>query len=70
MRLEPFFATATVARAAPAGAMPRNTGENPSFRVGPAGQAAARGGDWTAAVACSNRTETRFETPDSSIVTP
>ena len=70
MRLEPFFATATVARANPAGAMPRKARGNASGQGRAAVQAAARDGAWVMAAAFSKRTETRFDTPDSSMVTP
>lgn len=81
VRLEPFFATAPVAAGgptAPALAKSLKTGDSlPGLRPGEGGrQAAALIGTGavvgTGAVAAvdSKRTDTRFDTPDSSIVTP
>ena len=67
VRLEPFFAAATVA--------PHEgpVGNAPNGEVRPkeeAFQAAFGLVLPTAAAVASNRTDTRFDTPDSSIVTP
>ncbi len=66
VRLEPFFRETTVATGAPsAGGREAAAPEPQENEI----QAALEAGRAAAAVA-SKRTETRFETPDSSIVTP
>ena len=62
VRLEPFFRKAPVALPRPCGTMLRNPRLSPVQAAFVAGRVAA--------AADSNRTLTRFETPDSSIVTP
>ncbi len=68
VRLEPFFADGAVAPGGTAGMARHGSGGNAGETAPYA--AAERGRGRTAAAAASNRTETRFETPDSSIVTP
>ena len=73
MRLETFFAKATVAggvAAAPAGGKtPQNRDATPISPLG-GRQAAALDGERAAADPLSNRTDTRREIPASSMVTP
>jgi len=82
VRLETFFGAAAVAAGvanAPAATsrgtrqrfFPVKTGPRPAARRAlPAVQAARRSAGAVAAAAASKRTEIRFDTPDSSIVTP
>jgi len=71
VRLETFFAEGAVAAGGPDGSVPQRTRKTAVVvAFPPVRQAAARAGAGAVAAAASNRTDTRFDTPDSSIVTP
>ena len=71
VRLEPFFTDATVAALdRPVSKVPKNAGITGIQPIRAARPQAAREDGRAAAAVDSNRTLTRFETPDSSMVTP
>ena len=71
VRLEPFFTDATVASLdRPVSKVPNKAGIAGIQAIRAARAQAARDDGRAAAAVDSNRTLTRFETPDSSMVTP
>jgi len=71
VRLEPFFTDATVASLdRPVSKVPNKAGITGIQAIRVARAQAAREDGRAAAAVDSNRTLTRFETPDSSMVTP
>lgn len=74
VRLEPFFTDGAVAALDRPVPDTRDSPTSHGIRLVPAATErraqAARDEGRAAAAVCSNRTLTRFETPDSSIVTP